>query len=149
MRGGREPGMSAPVSATMTCATFFPTPGMVCNNSIWCGHGRQRLGDDRVQLGQSLLDQLQPPQHRLGQLGMVSLEGSSQRLRQVRILRRICLSRFASCIGSPSIIAVSIARADTVFKLDADRGQFDGGVFQHQLQPDRSPGSDRPISCIR
>jgi len=31
--------MSAPVSATMTCATFGPTPGMVSSRSIWCCHG--------------------------------------------------------------------------------------------------------------
>jgi len=31
--------MSPPVSAMMTCATFGPTPGMVCSSSIWCAHG--------------------------------------------------------------------------------------------------------------
>jgi hypothetical protein len=30
--GNRD--MSAPVSATMTCATVSPTPGMVCSSSI-------------------------------------------------------------------------------------------------------------------
>lgn len=33
--------MSPPVSAMMTCATFGPTPGMVCSSSIWCAHGTQ------------------------------------------------------------------------------------------------------------
>ncbi len=60
--GNRD--MSAPVSAMITCATFGPTPGMVCSSSIWCAHGWQCRSDQRVQLGQGLLDQVQAVQHR-------------------------------------------------------------------------------------
>jgi hypothetical protein len=31
--GNRD--ISAPISAMITCATFSPTPGMVCGSSIW------------------------------------------------------------------------------------------------------------------
>ena len=70
----------------------------------------------RVQLGQGLLHQIQPPQHRAGQPGMVGIEVAGQGLCQLRILRRILpLAMSASPSGScsPSIIAVSIARAET------------------------------------
>jgi hypothetical protein len=45
-----------------------------------------RLGNHRIQLCQHLIHQLQPAQHRVGQLGMVGIEGSRRRLRQVRDL---------------------------------------------------------------
>ena len=114
--------MSAPVSATITCATFSPTPGMVCSSSIWCGHGRHSARDRGVELGQRLLDQLEPIQDRPGQLGVVGVEVSLSAWARSGILRRIWpLAISASTRGSvsPSIIARSIARADTVFSDDA------------------------------
>jgi hypothetical protein len=112
---------------------------------ITCGNGLQqldlvlprpaRVGDHRVQLDQGLLDQLQPPQHRAGQPGMVDIEMSGQRLSQIRVLRRIFpLARLARVSGlvSPSIIAVSIARADTVFRLDATEDNLMEASVRHE-----------------
>jgi hypothetical protein len=50
---------------------------------------RHASTNDRIQLAQRLLDQLQPPQHRLGQLGMVGVEASSQPWARSEILCRI------------------------------------------------------------
>ena len=47
------------------------------------------FSDHSVQLGQGLLDQIQPLQHRPGQLGMVGIEVAGQRLSQIGDLRRI------------------------------------------------------------
>jgi hypothetical protein len=71
----------------------------------------------RIQLGERHLYQLQPPQDRLGQLSMVSVEGSGQRLRQIRdLLPHPTLRHLGQLerLASPSIIAASIARASRV-----------------------------------
>ncbi len=45
-------------------------------NSMWCCRGRHASTMTASRLGQSQLHQLQPPQHRVGQLGMVGVERS-------------------------------------------------------------------------
>jgi hypothetical protein len=70
----------------ITCATFRPNSGNGLQQLDLVLPRPARFGDHRVQLDQGLLDQLQPPQHRAGQPGMVDIEMTGQRLSQIRDL---------------------------------------------------------------
>jgi hypothetical protein len=109
------------------------------------------VDNDRVQLRQGLLDKVQPTQHRAGQPGMVGVEVPSQRLRQVRDLApHLPLAMSASRSGSvsPSIIAVSMARADTVVRLDATEDSLIDA--SSNISSNRTVSRSRsPISCTR
>src|SRR5688572_5120800 len=109
------------------------------------------LDNDRVQLGQGLLDQVQPTQHRAGQPGMVGVEIAGQRLRQVRDLapiRPFAISASRNGSVSPLIIAVNIARADTVFRLDASEESL--MLASSNINSNRTMSRRRsPINCTR
>src|SRR5688572_10459811 len=84
--------------------------------------GPAGLRDHGIGFGQGVLDQLQALQHGAGQLGVLLVEVAGQRLEQLRDLIRILpLASWASTCGSrsPTISAVSMARADTLVRLAA------------------------------
>ena len=111
----------------------------------------ERVDEHRVQLGQGLFDQIQSPQHGAGQPGMVGIEVAGQGLCQLRDLApQLALAMSARTSGScsPSIIAVSIARAEIVFRLETT----DDNLIDASSNISSSRTSSRvrsPISCSR
>ena len=136
--------MSPPVSAMITCATFGPTPGMVCSSSIWCAHGAHAAAIDRVQLGQCLLDRgpagpgSTRPAGRGGRRSDPPApgpgRGSCDRIRPLAISASTRASRLAVDHRGQHR-----PRRDRGQRR-GHRGQLDRGVLQHHLQPDRLPG---------
>ena len=143
MRRGGEPGHVRAGLGHDDLRDRLPDPGNGLQQLDLMLPGPAGLSDDHVQLGQSLLDQLQPAQHRLGQLGMMGLEGSGQSSPGPGS----CAASDLGQIGELNQVGLAVdhrgQHRPRRHRLQAgrDRGQLDGGVFQHQLQPDHLPGA--------
>ena len=143
MGGGREPGHVRAGLGDDHLRDLRPDPGDGLQQLDLVLPRLAGLGDHRVQLGQGLLDQVQPTQHRAGQPGVVGVEVPGQRLGQIGDLAPHPALRQ---LGEPQRIGFAVdhrgQHRPRRHRLQArrDRGQLDAGVLQHQLQPDDLPG---------
>jgi hypothetical protein len=136
--------MSPPVSAMMTWANLLADAGDGLQQFELMRPRPKRLGDRRVQLGQRPLDQGQPGQHGLGQLGVAVVEVPCQRLGQ---LRDLAPHPGPGQVGEHRRVTFPVdhrgQHRPRRHRGDAGRhrGQLDAGVLQHQFQPDAVAGA--------